>query len=218
MKVFIHETFHNFGLDFSDANNNVCKKILSNIFDVESKFNLYEAYTEFWAEIVNSLFCSFNTLENKNDKEKFLSYAVQFIELERSYSFFQMVKILNFMGLSYRDLYSNTNKSSILRKTMYKEDTNVLAYFIVKTILMCDYEAFLEWCLTNNYSLIKFYDTEKNQEKFCDFIINHYKTKKMIKMVNNMEKLINTLNNKKKHSKFVDFLLTNMRMTISELG
>jgi hypothetical protein len=33
-----------------------------------------------------------------------------------------------------------------------------------------------------------------------------------------MEKLINTLNNKKKHTKFVDFLLTNMRMTISELG
>jgi len=58
-KVFIHETFHNFALDFSDMNNNDAHKCILDIFKVNSNVNLYEAYTEFWAEIMNALFCSF---------------------------------------------------------------------------------------------------------------------------------------------------------------
>ena len=55
-KVFIHETFHNFGLDFSDINNDNCHDHLLKIFKVNSLVNSYEAYTEFWAEIINASF------------------------------------------------------------------------------------------------------------------------------------------------------------------
>ena len=58
-KVFMHETFHNFGLDFSDMNNDICTRDILNIFPIDSKVNLYESYAEFWAEIMNALFCSF---------------------------------------------------------------------------------------------------------------------------------------------------------------
>ena len=34
-KVFIHETFHNFALDFSDMNNSACHKI---VLDILSQF------------------------------------------------------------------------------------------------------------------------------------------------------------------------------------
>ena len=66
-KVFIHESFHNFALDFSDMNNEECKKRILNIFPVQSEVNLYESYTEFWAEIINALFCSFFSLKNKDN-------------------------------------------------------------------------------------------------------------------------------------------------------
>lgn len=69
-KVFIHETFHNFGLDFSDMNNSDAHKCILDIFKVRSNVNLYESYTEFWAEIMNALFCSFYTL-NSNDKREY---------------------------------------------------------------------------------------------------------------------------------------------------
>ena len=64
-KVFIHETFHNFALDFSDMNNTECHNHILSIFPVKSYVNLFESYTEFWAEIINALFCSFYSLKNK---------------------------------------------------------------------------------------------------------------------------------------------------------
>ena len=107
-KVLIHETFHNFALDFSDMNNDDANKYILNIFKVNSLVNLYESYTEFWAEIMNALFCSFFSIKDKTDIHEFLSNAEFFINFERTFSFFQLVKTLNFMGLSYKDLYANT--------------------------------------------------------------------------------------------------------------
>lgn len=99
-KVFMHETFHNFGLDFSDMNNDVCNKIILSIFPVETDVNLYEAYTEFWARIMNSLFCSYILLKDKRNLKQFLKNTEFFINIEIIYSYFQTVKVLDFMGLN----------------------------------------------------------------------------------------------------------------------
>ena len=45
-----------------------------------------------------------------------------YINFERHYSFIQLVKTLNFMGLSYSDLYSDKTHSVILRNNLYKEN------------------------------------------------------------------------------------------------
>ena len=55
-KVFMHESFHNFALDFSDMNTDECTKEILGVFPVKSEVNLYESYTEFWAETINILF------------------------------------------------------------------------------------------------------------------------------------------------------------------
>jgi hypothetical protein len=217
-KVFIHETFHNFGLDFSDMNNEICNNKILSIFDVESEVNLYEAYTEFWAEIINALFCSFYMLSNKKNMDEFISVGINLIEIEKMHSFFQMVKTLNFMGLNYIDLYSKSQKSQVLRTTMYKEDTNVLAYFIIKTILLNNYEEFLLWCNNNNSSLFQFKKTALNQERFCNFIIKNHRSREILENVIISEDLIKLINQKKKKTNHHDFLLTNMRMTLCELG
>jgi hypothetical protein len=216
-KVFIHETFHNFALDFSDMNNNEANKCILDIFKVESNVNLYEAYTEFWAEIMNALFCSFFSLKNKNDIDDFLSNAEFFINFERTFSFFQLVKTLDFMGLTYKDLYSETERSRMLRENLYKEKTNVLSYYIIKTVLINNYQGFLSWCKTNNLSLLQFKKTIKNQSDFCNFIANHYKSSSMLNGVTETKSFLNDIRKKSKKIN-LSYILSNLRMSICELG
>ena len=103
-KAFIHETFHNFGLDFSGINLMKVNEKIVNIFQVNSDVNLFESYTEFWARIINIVFCSFTNMKDKNNINEFLINSEFFINYERIFAFFQMVKILNFMGLTYNNL------------------------------------------------------------------------------------------------------------------
>ena len=218
-KVFIHETFHNFGLDFSDMNNDICTRQILSIFPVKSNVNLYESYCEFWAEIMNALFCSFLQLKDKKNMDEFLKNSEFLINIERTYSFFQLVKTLDFMGLKYKDLYTKNKNSQILRETLYKEDTNVLSYYIIKTILLNNYQGFLSWSKRNNFSLLQFKKTIANQKEYCVFIDKNYKTKSMIEGIANTELLIQKLNNSNiKHTRNYKYITSNLRMSICELG
>jgi hypothetical protein len=159
--------------------------------------------------------CSFISLKDKTDIEEFLSNSEFFINFERTFSFFQLVKTLNFMGLTYKDLYSKTESSNILRENMYKEKTNVLAYYVIKTILINNYQGFLNWCKTNNFSLLQFKKTIKNQKELCKFIDKNYKTKSML---NGVVETQSFLNNIKTYNKNPSYILSNLRMSICELG
>jgi hypothetical protein len=214
-KVLIHESFHNFGLDFSGMNNGAVSNCILNIFPVNSQVNSYEAYTEFWAEIMNALFCSFFELKDKSDINEFLSSAEFYINFERRYSFFQMVKTLQFMGLTYRDLYSKTEYAKVHRENLYKEKTNVLSYYVLKTVMLNNFQGFLLWCNKNNLSLLNFKKTIGNQNEFCEFIRKNYKTKSMLEGVDESEDFLSKLKRKKGNMKYI---LSNMRMSICELG
>ena len=220
-KVFIHETFHNFALDFSDMNNSDVHECVLNIFKVHSDVNLYESYTEFWAEIMNALFCSFFSLKDKSNIDEFIYYSDFFINFERTYSLFQLVKTLNFMGLTYQDLFSNSHSSTILRNNLFKEKTNVLSYYVIKTILMNNYQGFLYWCKKNNFSLLQFNKTIANQKDFCKFIENNYKTSSILNGIHETHHFLNQIikqNKKSTRKQNVQFILSNLRMSICELG
>jgi len=213
-KVLIHETFHNFGLDFSDMNTEACHAHLLSLFPVKSKVNLFEAYCEFWAEIMNVVFCSFYILRNKNDEAVFMTNFNFLINLERTFSFFQMAKVLSFMGIRYLDLYSSRKESVLIRNTLYREKTNVLAYFVVTTVLLNNYQGFLEWCDNNNTALLQFKKTSNNMSKFCDFIEANYRCKSMLSGSTCMESFLDKL--KKKRLKDEDVLRT-LRMSVCEM-
>jgi len=217
-KAFIHETFHNFGLDFSDMNMiNVNKKILS-LFQVKSNVNLYESYTEFWARIINVVFCSFTNMKDKNNINEFLINSEFFINYERIFSFFQMVKILNFMGLDYSNLYKTDYLSSHLKQTLYKENSNVLSYYIITLILINNYQDFLSWCNKNNTELLQFKKTEKNLTNYCKFIETNYKSQSMINGVECYKKILHIAKLESTKNKDLNYLISNLRMTICELA
>jgi hypothetical protein len=222
-KVLLHESFHNFGLDFSDMNTSECNKKILSIFPVESEVNLFESYTEFWAELINALFCSFFASREKAIDECLENFhAIMFYE--QSYSFFQLVKALRFMGLTYKDLYSSD--SHIERETLYRENSNVLSYYVIKTILLSDYPSFLIWAKKNNLSLLQFKKTPGNIREFCLYIEKNYKKKSMLEGIRCAEELHLELNttkynktkySKTKYSKKMQFIWNNMRMTICEM-
>jgi len=220
-KVMLHESMHNFGLDFSDMDNTHCKSKILSMFPVKSEVNLYEAYTEFWARIMNVVFCSYSNARQKHNMNDLLTNAEFFLNFERIFSFYQMVKILNFMDLEYQFLIKKKTHTDSIRRSLYKENTNVLAYYIVTTILLNSYEDFLVWCKINNDTFLQFKKTDINQRNFCKFIEQRYKSPELLFNIECTEDLltdIKKLNKGRRQSKYTNYLLKNLRMTLCELN
>jgi len=55
-KVFIHETIHCMGLDFSHMDTGFSNSKIHSIFNINVDVKLFESYTECLAEIMNSIF------------------------------------------------------------------------------------------------------------------------------------------------------------------
>jgi len=87
-KVFLHETMHNFGFDFSTMNLHDLNNEIYKIFPIQSKFNLFESYCETWARIINSVFCSYSIQNNKNNIDSFISHCNAFLQIERLFSLY----------------------------------------------------------------------------------------------------------------------------------
>lgn len=143
-KVFIHESFHYFGLDFAFSQPPSLDKSLRELFCVSSPILLFESYTEFWAEMIVMLL--YSSLHKKT-----LSKIVQ---KEIKHSLEQSKKVLGLQGFSYSDVLSPCKKKS------YKEDTNVFAYYVIKTIFMYYHTEFISWCVDNNPNLLRITPSE----------------------------------------------------------
>ena len=60
-KVFMHETMHNYGMDFSTLDISSANKKLQTIFSIQTHIKIYESYCEIWARIMNVFFeCYFD--------------------------------------------------------------------------------------------------------------------------------------------------------------
>ena len=157
LKVLIHETFHTFSLDFSDYHDlSILNTNLKSIFNINSHFNAFESYSEFWAELINILIISFIFTKKKENFEDYWRIVSVILFYEIQFSLIQCVKVLNYMNLNYTDLFTS---KGIQR---YKENTNVFSYHILKTILIFNINDFLLWCKRHNLSLLQF-----NTKKIC---------------------------------------------------
>ena len=210
-KVFIHETFHHFNLDFVSKNYTFKNKRMRELFPINSEFNIEEGYVETWARIFNSCFVSYFMLEDKNDKSEFLRYSKFHLQLERVFATYQMVKVLNYMGMKYENLYYKNTVSSNLRSYLYKEDTNVFCYFVIPCIFLNQLPDFLLWCDKNNTSFIKFKSSQSNVDNFITLISTLFKNKELLKTVNMIESGYN-----KYDKKMPNILSNTMRMVMIE--
>ena len=131
-----------------------------------------------------------------------------------------MIKVLNFMNLKYKNLYEKNMVSENIRKAYYKENTNVLAYYIITLILIYNYQDFLLWCNTNNTSLLQFEKAPTSQSLFCSFIEKKYKSPKMLKIIDCFSTFFNKIKNTRVGAKDQNhqFLTNNLRMTLCEMG
>ena len=92
----------------------------------------------------------------------------------------------------------------------------MLSYYVLKTILINNYQGFLFWCKTNNSSLLQFKKVLSNQKDFCYFIEKNYKTTSMLNSVDDTQIFLNKL--KKNKITKLNYILSNLRMSICELG
>jgi len=168
LKVFIHESFHNLGLDFADMAIQNEVRILKKTFPINSEMLFFEAYTETWAEMLNIMIYSFDQTSNYDD---FYDGFTQIMYFERVFSLLQCVKVLDFMGLTYNDLTSSSSEAILKRQTLFKEDSNIFCYYVLKNVLIQHYDEFLTWCQVNNLELIQFKKTPTNLKNFTKLLI-----------------------------------------------
>lgn len=192
-KVFIHETFHNLGFDFSSLNIKIAQKKLLKHFIIESKFELYETYNETWATFINLIFVSYFS-KKINNFENLLNSEIIF-------SLYQCYKIFQHYNLSYDDLFQN-------KKQHFIEDTNIFCYYVLKSIMIFYINDFLKWCNDyNGENIIMFNKTQQNIIDFTNFIIKLSEKYEFIKELNNIERYV-------KNNKPNIIVRKTMRMTV----
>ena len=210
-KVFIHETFHSLGLDFSSMNNeDVCSRILS-IFPVKSEVRLFETYCETWAEIFNLLFLTFYSTKPYNNFSSMLNKFESLLQTEIIFSIFQSNKVLHHNNMNYLDLFHDS-MSSVNKRAKYNESTHLLSYYVIKSILIYHTNEFLEWCVTNNNNIINFKKTNKNLHNYCRLIEKKYNDKKYIDITLTFDEWFHN----KENTDYPTFENQTMRMTVYE--
>jgi len=202
-KVFIHETFHNLGLDFSQMDSNLSNREIIKLFSITmTDVRLSESYAETWATIIHILFVVFL---DKNRKGKIQDEIEKRLHYEIVFSVFQCAKILHYYGITYEQLIDSSSNI----KTKYMEKTYILSYYIVKSILLTEPDVFIKWCIKQNGRTLEFHKTKENVLEYCSLIKQTYKTPRFLKhiqLANHWFSQIYSENN---------FLMKTLRMTIN---
>ena len=167
LKVLLHELIHSLSLE-SHNNDNIKKFIVENFdFHHTNNSNPFEAYVEFWAEIINILIIMVNSdkdLKNtkkktsikqnitKNIKKKdFLKRFTELLNIEINFTAFQCAKILKYFGYKKFEefcFYNIKKNSSNERKFIQK--SNVFSYFFLLLIYQLSFNDFIKLCFEKN--------------------------------------------------------------------
>jgi hypothetical protein len=169
-KVLIHETFHCYDLDFC-RNVELSNLALTQIRAIFPRVNqtdvrVFETYCETMAETLNLVFYMAT-----RDKENTVQ---EIIRMEQQFSVFQMVKVLRHMGLRYEDLF-------VAGK--YREDTNIFAYYVLKTICLVHLPEFLE----SHTESLRIEQTPAEINQFTQFIGEKAKSPALLDIIQKME-------------------------------
>ena len=198
-KVLIHETFHSMGLDFVCMDNTIIEEKIGDLFPVKKyDIRVYETYCEMWAEIINVLFIAFFGSRRK-DFNIIIKKMNKMLAYEAYFSLFQMNKILENYEMNYDDLLTN--------RKIYRENTYILSYYILKSIFMCFLNVFIEWCHKHNKD-IDFNKTDNVLREFGSLVEKLYKDPIYLQNVERIRQM-------KSSNKFVN---NTMRMSLYEMG
>ena len=207
-KVFIHETFHNLGLDFSKMDQRLIDQNIIRLFPIAAtEIRLYETYCEIWAEVINLLFFVFFTTQDTvlSNFDRILRKMERLLHYEIVFSRFQCAKILNHYKITYGQLTDPASKQ--LLETRYKENTQILAYYIIKFVLLSEPDQFIKWCLRHDGPTLEFKKTQDNVQDFGKLVRQFYKTPAFLDKLQKMEEWFSK-NLKKNTFEFNTFRMT----------
>ena len=214
-KVFIHESFHAFALDFAnmsqDIHSNVDRQILK-IFPLRVDLRLYETYTEMWAEIINIIY-----IVCKSKTTKKIAKIIEFLKMEQLFSLFQALKILKHNHISYIELYEMTETAKMKRIHHYKETTPIMAYYILKSICMMNVGDFIKWTTETNKGTFNFRKTESNLLSFINFFKERYNKIDYLRAMEFTEGYYSILKKKNLIGGSNIDIFNNLRMSIFEI-
>jgi hypothetical protein len=155
LKVFIHETFHALGLDTAGYDDLASLKELNQVFPIENAdISLKEAYTEWWARIINSALICYKS-KSHTTYDEFVVCLTFTVNMERTFALFQVKKILRHMGLTFASLYGTDASSRAARRVLYREDTPVFSYYILVALMLFDFSALSDTFVDQNVGLFK---------------------------------------------------------------
>ncbi len=229
-KVLTHELLHTYDVGiFIDKYNNI-NNILIEKFNIHgnSKKNvkLLESIVEFWALFFNNAFFSYinlrnlkmNNNKNKNINNKIyeddvINYKNIFeinMKLEILHGLMQITKILNFNNMDYTDLILDKNKVKIGK--IYRENSHILSYYIIKLYLLYDYKNFININIEgDNGILFKNTDDVNNINAFINYIISMMTNKSLLDELNKIKLYYNS------QKKTNNYFFNNLKMSVIEL-
>lgn len=201
-KVFIHETFHSYGLDFVPLSNQI-NKTINKIFNLNLNYDITESWCETWARIFNVTITSYFKNNNFNDYNKFKICVNSNMKSEVIYSVLQMSKILKFYNVNFEKTMKGIETNN------YKESSAVFSYYVLTSLNLVFINDLFSWCKKNNDPLFYFSTDKIKLDSYIDFI------KYIIgqSIINPVIKCINTTicDNKKTRKN------NSLRMTINEI-
>jgi hypothetical protein len=178
-KVFIHECFHLFCLDFS-SNDKDYAKLFKPLFNIESDFLFFESLCEFWARTLNIAVISYSTKKNIM-YEEFEELMKINIQVEKIYSLLQMKYILGNMGFTYESLMDKK------RELPFKETTSMFCYYVLTPVLLFHYEQTMAWFVEHNQTLLQFTKDTKSILLFFHYIKSIYKHNPLLDMIDSLD-------------------------------
>jgi len=187
-KVFIHESIHNFNIDFIDSDLRDANERLRRSFCIpHGDVLLFEAYTEAWARIINTMIETYFS-GNEINCANFIRVVREKLTKNSFFHLYQLVKSLDVMDLKYSQITVLTRENMSVCRKRYAEDTNVYAYYIFGGILSAFALPFICWCCDHNTSsVIRFKQTNKNLSEFTDLICDASRDPMLVSMIEYIE-------------------------------
>jgi hypothetical protein len=212
-KVFIHESFHCFGLDFSGAGLLAAQgdMRIKRRFGLRSDIDLriYETYTEMWAVIMHTFIQGFlKGGPRKTWATVWKSFDTS-LKHEQAFSMFQCCKILAHNKLSYTNVCTGN-------MTRYNEKSHAFSYYILKSALLFFPGEFIQWCMGHNigdvkgFGFVAFRNTDATLNSFVELLIGQCCREEYLERISVIEDLF--LAYRKSH-RDADILQT-LRMTV----
>ena len=149
LKVLIHELVHAFAYDHSrEGDEASLVKHYQQKYDVSSQvLNIFEAYTEIWAELIHCYLLSDYILKHRKLKISKYELFNALVQIERKFSLEQCQCVLQ---LHQEDMTKDINK-----------ETNVLPYYVIVGEIYESLQEFLRFCLQNNTKFLHIKDLNK---------------------------------------------------------